>query len=1516
MEKKIKVQMIGNYLEALKGPLRRKGILFDSTINACNPLAMEGKRKSDNLKYCNDINHMPTLLNIRKNLSQMLSRNPENFNQNYNLQPRGVEVRYKNDSDYIIIYNTVMGYALFEKDGTVYSDTWPQNQFINDIKADTAYKRHSFPFTDDFNWKYYYDKFINAVLNEYDSQHIILIKINSAQWYMDGTSIKAFDGKSSLYRNRIEQMDEYFIRETHCLCINERYNYIPPSYSTSTFPFASSGDFSDKKVADNILEIINGNAKKYEPHFHRYDNRLAALISNKFCSEIYEENIESIEIIEKSWLSLDKLCSEDNDFYSDVLKLKDFLSEENICTLSDYALKLLNDESELNDKVNIDLIELYTRYMKLNINDIIAVYMIYSKYDNKGDFKAVVRNITRNTDCLPVIAAKEFKQKNLDYLKTYPCIQSDLLQDIADKNIFIRLENNCFILLSPNDDHPMDTIHLDIDETVNYTRIIDSGYACSIEQADSLCSNLSFYVEKARRGEGKTPIKIKFDSTEEFKKYINLIDFSDLLETEQFVLCLSGSDYSVTDYKPKTDLSFLFKKGTMLCHLSSGLADQISYYLVAKRAQEENSGEVYFDDIPIIKNYAFNGTEELMKIINEDISERLFSNIFNKKLISELIKAEKTPDVLYQSGCKHLVVVSSDKRRMTGVNLCNRLFYTSTECMNDFFSYNFDLTYYLSLIRPERMMINSNFNPLNYISFPEYDTDENLKIAEQMNNCDAVAIHIRRGDFITFGITDDMDFYKESLEKLKEIPDYSNKKFFIFSDDIPWCKSHLDEIGFTAFPNADITFVDHNKGADSYRDMQLMTEAKIHIGGSSGFSHVIPVLSRKNEVYMQYNLPVMEIFKKAGKINKYDIGKYSKAYRTNWGSPTPPPPTPQKPKADTSAKKAEPPKAQVIKSFSDTNLLRLINRIASIGGSVFDYFIDKGINQVNLYGNDELIALLYEQAVLKGMQINKCFSDKMLEYNINMLDKHLKVGDKDTIAPKQIKTISENTDDNNIPTVILEKTSKTFSHAYTIESLLNYSSLMQRLFRTVFEYKKQHAPKLKVVIVQFPSLRNVQNKNEYENSLIQNTNTVNPFNKSGYDDEFEKDVHWRFPGYYKGETPMLVDHASKNLNIVAGHRVTVGIPENAAHTIFVFGPSYVFGYKTDDKHTIASCIQRELNQYYNEKSPYQILNCSFAGGENFIAMRKSFLAHQPQNGDVAVFFYRPNVSLLKDVFGDEFYYFTPQNEQHIFDRPHDYGEYMFADSVHLMPAGNNLLGKAVAKDLIDTGLLKEDALAESVNNKIPIKNKDDESLPEPLLEYLNSIDNSKAVIGAIVMNCNPFTLGHRYLIEHASKKCDKLYVFAVEEDLSFFPFADRIELIRKGVADLKNVTVLPSGNFIISRTTFPAYFEKEAITEDAVIDASSDIEIFAKHIAPSLNISIRFAGEEPLDNVTRQYNAQMKTMLPRYGIDFEVIPRKEINGEVVSASRVRKLLKESNFDEIGKIVPDTTLEYLKNKFGN
>lgn len=178
------------------------------------------------------------------------------------------------------------------------------------------------------------------------------------------------------------------------------------------------------------------------------------------------------------------------------------------------------------------------------------------------------------------------------------------------------------------------------------------------------------------------------------------------------------------------------------------------------------------------------------------------------------------------------------------------------------------------------------------------------------------------------------------------------------------------------------------------------------------------------------------------------------------------------------------------------------------------------------------------------------------------------------------------------------------------------------------------------------------------------------------------------------------------------------------------------------------------------------------------------------------------------------------------------------------------------------------------------------------------------------MNCNPFTKGHRYLIEESIKLVDVLYIFLVEENKSYFDFKDRLNMVKIGTADLENVIVIPSGSYIISSVTLPGYFCKED-KPDIKFDATEDLEIFAEIIAKEFAIRVRFAGEEPIDEFTNRYNEYMRQILPKYGIEFYEIPRMQCDGKVISASRVRRHIEEGTFEKIRELVMPEVYDYLQ-----
>ena len=184
--------------------------------------------------------------------------------------------------------------------------------------------------------------------------------------------------------------------------------------------------------------------------------------------------------------------------------------------------------------------------------------------------------------------------------------------------------------------------------------------------------------------------------------------------------------------------------------------------------------------------------------------------------------------------------------------------------------------------------------------------------------------------------------------------------------------------------------------------------------------------------------------------------------------------------------------------------------------------------------------------------------------------------------------------------------------------------------------------------------------------------------------------------------------------------------------------------------------------------------------------------------------------------------------------------------------------------------------------------------------------------GVIIMNANPFTIGHKYLIEKAAGQVDHLFVIVVKEDVSRFPYADRLAMTKAACADFSNVTVCEGSDYQISAATFPTYFLKE-LSDASETQMRLDIDIFARHIAPALGATVRFVGSEPQDALTARYNAIMKEVLPAAGVQVVELPRlcySELGEESpVSASAVRKGL--DGFDGgFWHLLPETSLPYV------
>lgn len=293
--------------------------------------------------------------------------------------------------------------------------------------------------------------------------------------------------------------------------------------------------------------------------------------------------------------------------------------------------------------------------------------------------------------------------------------------------------------------------------------------------------------------------------------------------------------------------------------------------------------------------------------------------------------------------------------------------------------------------------------------------------------------------------------------------------------------------------------------------------------------------------------------------------------------------------------------------------------------------------------------------------------------------------------------------------------------------------------------------------------------------------------------------------------------------------------------LYLIGPCVVQGMYTTEETMLAKRIQEKVRKF-----DYMVVRIVIAQ-ELWYYLKEELLNIPIHENDIVMFCGGINM----------FEYVHENKNTHkiqlidLFKTKRENESWFVNYPIHLIDKGCQVVSDYIYENYLKSVL--ENSINIQYNHYIQIGNSIGQEEKQEIFNYLQNIPKKQMLCGAIVMNCNPFTLGHKYLIEYAASKVEFLYVFVVEEDKSYFKFEDRINMVKNGTKNLDNILILPSGEFILSYKTLPSYFEKEE-QKEAKISASLDIEIFARYIAPALNIKYRFAGEEPIDKVTKQYN--------------------------------------------------------------
>jgi citrate lyase synthetase/tetratricopeptide (TPR) repeat protein len=514
-----------------------------------------------------------------------------------------------------------------------------------------------------------------------------------------------------------------------------------------------------------------------------------------------------------------------------------------------------------------------------------------------------------------------------------------------------------------------------------------------------------------------------------------------------------------------------------------------------------------------------------------------------------------------------------------------------------------------------------------------------------------------------------------------------------------------------------------------------------------------------------------------------------------------------------------------------------------------------------------------------------------------------------------------------------------FSECLFINKIIDYDDFLVRVNNNLMKNNKNKildAAKYyvennggKFLYISVDSLDDINNRNDLENEIL----TLDLKNKSNWDydtspnhikhiykdhinkrSDYIRDVFIGNRTFFKATRVLISDLESEIVNVNNGLRHTTDRPEIDCNKLILVGSSTLYGKGAEDSETICSFLQRKINV---SSCNYKVENHSVPGNPLAVSVN-NLLQTKISEGDLVV------------IFGYEKINNKGLNSFHCELSQAKREGRLFIDRFHFSPYGNQVISEYLYSLIIDN---QTKCFKASLTDSKPLfglncvelvkymvyKKSSSFCETEEMKDYLGEINNFRVKnvsnIGSVAVNCNPMTLGHLHLLEYAASKVEHLYVFVIEEDLSFFSFDVRFKLVKEGLAHIDSVTVLRGGKFICTELTYPEYFSKD--DNNAVIaDASMEAWYFAEFIAKALNISKIFLGDEPNCKITNQYNLKMQEILPDYGVSVNIIPRICIDDDVVSASAVRRLLEVSDFNAIKKIVPECTYNYLVQEYSN
>lgn len=414
------------------------------------------------------------------------------------------------------------------------------------------------------------------------------------------------------------------------------------------------------------------------------------------------------------------------------------------------------------------------------------------------------------------------------------------------------------------------------------------------------------------------------------------------------------------------------------------------------------------------------------------------------------------------------------------------------------------------------------------------------------------------------------------------------------------------------------------------------------------------------------------------------------------------------------------------------------------------------------------------------------------------------------------------------------------------------------------------------------------------------------------------------------------------------------IPQTGnSKNFYLFGGSVTFGYGLENNQTYAYHLQKMLpdvqvhnyskisnditNLYYMilsanpvdsfvliDTGVYEqfvegyfpdpsIYNVNFPDNYFMYVLSKIIKFLQKRNNKVYIYNFRESVKLPINR-----YFYTEKLEGDGTSKPHPSPE----GAIQLANQLFDWIQKGLPPDY-SRFLLSDDEVDSKRFDFILGRNSDlNYNILKKSMEYrrylglLQVYRKSKTKNGLIYLAANPLTLGHEYLIQKALETVDVLYLGSNDSpklSLSFDLRKQFLETIEKKYSENgKKVIFFPVSKLKNSLVTFAPYLDKNLFKNKEYSFINEHNLTF--DVMNVLKCLYRFFGTEPQDPITQNYLNEFIYLEKDKSIKSIIFPRLELNGQVVSSSYCRKLIKEKDFENLKYFVSKEIFEILKNYY--